>query len=140
MTKAEKSNLLVNILSDQMEHYRLLYKLLKREKACLLYLDMDNVIEMTKEKDTLLLKLRLLEKEKKKLISQCPHDDIAVSKIWDSSSKLNSLIQDIKQLSTANSLLVRRSLDYINNIFHFLNRMGIDFNVKDSGTFLTKQV
>jgi len=140
MTKAENSDLLVNILSDQMEHYRLLYELLKREKACLLYLNMDNVIEIIKEKDTLLLKLKLLEKEKKRLINKCSHDDIAVSKIWDTSSKLNSLIQDIKQLSTANSLLVRRSLDYINNIFHFLNRMGIDFNVKDSGTFLTKQV
>ena len=140
----EKNTLLANILNDLMKYYTLLYKLLKKEKINLLNLDVDNIIEITKEKDTLLLKLRLLEDEKKRLINKFFNDEIAANKILeckknsimsDTFLKLSSLIQDIKKLSAVNRNLISRSLDYINNISHFFNKTGINFNVKDSSTF-----
>jgi flagellar biosynthesis/type III secretory pathway chaperone len=131
-----------------MKYYTLLYELLKREKIHLLNLDMDSIIEITKEKDTLLLKLRLLEDERKRLISKFVKDEIAINNILEYKKnsfmsdiflKLTSLIQDIKKLSGVNRILISRSLDYINNISHFFDKTGINFNVKDSSTF-TKEV
>lgn len=140
----EKNILLVNILNDLIKYYTLLYELLKKEKIYILNIDVDRIIEITKEKDTLLLKLRLLEDEKKRLISKLVKDEIAINKILeckknrfisDSFLKLTSLIQDIKKLSAVNRILISRSLGYINNISNFFNKAGINFNVKDSGTF-----
>jgi len=144
----EKNILLINILNELMKYYTLLYELLKREKIHLLNLDMDSIIEITKEKDTLLLKLRLLEDERKRLISKFVKDEIAINNILEYKKnsfmsdiflKLTSLIQDIKKLSGVNRILISRSLDYINNISHFFDKTGINFNVKDSSTF-TKEV
>ena len=127
-----------------MKYYILLYELLKREKAYLLNLDVDSIIEITKEKDTLLLKLRLLEDERKRLISKFLKDEIAINNILeykknifmsDTLLKLSSLIQDIKKLSAVNRILISQSLDYINNTSHFFNKTGINFNLKDSSTF-----
>ena len=140
----ENNILLVNVLNDLTKYYTLLYELLKREKAYLLNFDVDSIIEITKEKDTLLLKLRLLEDERKKIISKFFKNEIAVNNILehkknsfmsDTLLKITSLIQDIKKLSAMNRILISQSLDYINNTSHFFNKTGINFNVKDSSTF-----
>jgi flagellar biosynthesis/type III secretory pathway chaperone len=55
------------LLREQLEGYKALMELLKRERECLVDLNQKGVEELSKEKDTLTLKLRLLEEERVRL-------------------------------------------------------------------------
>ncbi len=58
------------VLFEQVQGCRLLLELLQREKICLVNLQMDGIEALTKEKDILVLKLRLLEEERMRLIDR----------------------------------------------------------------------
>jgi hypothetical protein len=53
-----------SILIEQIKSYRVLLELLQRERECLINLDAHEVENLSKEKDTTLLRLRLLEEER----------------------------------------------------------------------------
>jgi flagellar biosynthesis/type III secretory pathway chaperone len=55
------------LLREQLEGYKALMELLKRERECLVNLNQRGIEELSKEKDTLTLKLRLLEEERIRL-------------------------------------------------------------------------
>jgi hypothetical protein len=50
-----------SILVEQIDGYRSLLDLLQRERECLLNLDANGVESISKEKDTMIMRLRLVE-------------------------------------------------------------------------------
>ena len=57
-----------NILGEQIQACRQMLELLQKEKVCLMDLKMDGVEAVIKEKDILVLKLRLLEEERIRIL------------------------------------------------------------------------
>ncbi|MCI4626327.1 MAG: flagellar protein FlgN [Candidatus Magnetoovum sp. WYHC-5] len=58
------------ILKGQVEGYRGLLELLKEERQCLIDFNEEGIHKLAKEKDTLVLKLRLYEEERVRLVKQ----------------------------------------------------------------------
>ncbi|MCJ7833700.1 MAG: flagellar protein FlgN [Deltaproteobacteria bacterium] len=129
------------VLSEQVQGWRLLSELLQREKVCLVNLQMEGIEALTKEKDILVLKLRLLEEERKRIIDifilenfpDISTEGIAPQKIsllklaeltgetifLEMRSKLISLSQGIKELNDLNKIMIDRTLGFLkqNNTF-----------------------
>lgn len=59
---------IVSILQEQINTYNMLLELLKKEKASLVEIDVEKMEEISKEKDTVVMRLRLLEKERVRLM------------------------------------------------------------------------
>lgn len=119
-----------NILNEQVSSYRLLLDLLQREKTCLRDFRPECVEELAKEKDTLVLRLKLLEEERLRLVGKfLPEsslggspEELSLEKLYeltgdsgfrDIRSKLLSLLQSIEELNTFNRMLIERSLHYV---------------------------
>ena len=129
------------VLSEQVQGCRLLSVLLQREKVCLVNLQMEGIEALTKEKDILVLKLRLLEEERKRIIDifilenfpDISTEGIAPQKIsllklaeltgetifLEMRSKLISLSQGLKELNDLNKVMIDRTLGFLkqNNTF-----------------------
>ena len=61
---------IINILKEQIKTYKVLHNLLNKERKCLIDMASEKVEEISKEKDTVLMRLRLLEEERQRLIKQ----------------------------------------------------------------------
>ena len=134
------------ILSEQIEGCRQLLETLQREKFCLMDLHLEGVEAVTKEKDILVLKLKLLEKERERLL-----DSLSQQKAFDlirkdikpeplslqqlalatgdstfseMRSKLISLSQSIKELNDLNKMMIDRTLGYLKKSHPFLEMIG----------------
>ncbi len=130
------------VLVEQVQGCRLLLELLQREKICLIKLQMDEIEALTKEKDILVLKLRLLEEERGRLLdrfifenfSELPDQGPAFQKIsllklaeltgetifQEIRSKLISLSQGIKELNDLNKVMIDRTLGFLKKNNQFL--------------------
>jgi flagellar biosynthesis/type III secretory pathway chaperone len=131
------------ILEEQIEGCRQLLALLQKEKMCLLDLQMEGVEAITKEKDILVLKLRLLEEERIRLldsfilknsrgllakeresqkISLLELAEISGESVFqEMRSKLISLSQSIKELNDFNKMMIDRTLSFLKKNNNFLN-------------------
>jgi flagellar biosynthesis/type III secretory pathway chaperone len=130
------------VLGEQIQGCREMMNLLQREKVCLLDLQMEGLETITKEKDSLVLKLRLLEEERLRLVERLIAEDhqgllpkekdpekITLLKLAEITgetifreirSKLISLSQGIKELNDLNKVMIDRTLNYLrsnNNFF-----------------------
>src|SRR5512135_2041284 len=112
---------ITRILNEQVNGYKLLVELLQKERTCLLDLNAHGVEELSREKDTLVMKLRLLEEERIRLVRKHFSGDVSLRKLWeetgddslmDMRSKLLSLVQSIEELNEFNRLLIGRSLTH----------------------------
>jgi flagellar biosynthesis/type III secretory pathway chaperone len=130
------------VLVEQVKGCRLLLELLQREKICLINLQMDEIEALTKEKDILVLKLRLLEEERGRLLDRfvfenfsiLPDEGPAFQKIsllklaeltgeaifLEIRSKLISLSQGIKELNDLNKVMIDRTLGFLKKNTQFL--------------------
>jgi flagellar biosynthesis/type III secretory pathway chaperone len=130
------------ILSEQIEGCRQLLEILQQEKFCLMDLHLEGVEAVTKEKDIQVLKLRLLEKERERLLDSLRQekafdpkqegkasDSLSLQRLalltGDSSfsemrSKLISLSQSIKELNDLNKIMIDRTLGYLRKNNQFL--------------------
>ncbi|MEO5357729.1 MAG: flagellar protein FlgN [Nitrospirae bacterium YQR-1] len=150
------------VLQGQLQGYRNLFTLMTRERECLVDFNEQAVEELSKEKDTLILKLRLLEDERLRLMkrlsseiySQSPqlkeHStdskkassiDFNLAKLsaltgdeefLEIRSNLRSLLQSLEELNSFNKVLIDRSLSYVKNNLNFLNTLGISKMKKDN--------
>jgi flagellar biosynthesis/type III secretory pathway chaperone len=124
-----------NVLGEEVHGCRQLLEILQREKICLLDLQMEEVEAIVKEKDILVLKLRLLEEERKRLLDRFirgtpfPHSmdqkdgpkptllDLAEitgeNSFKDVRSKLISLSQSINELNDLNRTMIDRTLGFL---------------------------
>lgn len=139
---------ITKILNEQVKSYKLLLNLLQKERASLIDFNAEGVEELSKEKDTLVLKLRLLEEERIRLMKKFFDDEISLQKLSEITGnktfsdirlKLISLVQGIEELNEFNRLLIERSLNYIKTTTHFFGSFGFGYNKAEKGTLLLRE-
>ncbi len=131
----------------------MLFALLQRERDCLIHIDKEKIEEISKEKDTTVMRLRLLEEERIRLTRKVAEDngitrDINLQELemltGDSKfpalrSKLLSLLQSIEEMNKFNGILIDRSLRYIKTNANFFNSFMPDLNPKNKGVIISKE-
>lgn len=139
-----------NILSGQVAVYNAFSGLLRREKECLVNIDPAGIEGLSKEKDTLVLRLKLLEEERIRLVSLFSVEnelpgDINLKKIAEFTKdgdlrklglQLVSLVQGISELNEFNRVLIERSISFVKNSVNFLALLGVGA-VKNSSSGAT---
>jgi flagellar biosynthesis/type III secretory pathway chaperone len=127
------------VLVEQANGYGLLLDLLQRERGCLLSLDAEQVQELSKEKDTLILRLALLEEERVRLVKRYAEEqgitgEVCLSSVAEASRdeefhnlrlRLASMIQSISELNEYNRILAERSLSFARNAVGLLTSLGV---------------
>ncbi len=143
-----------NILIEQIKGYRQLLDMLQREKECLINLDAKGVENISKEKDTIVLTLTLIEDERIRLIEEFSAEnkitgEVGLQRLADETGdetfhivrlQLVSLLQSIEELNAVNRVLIGRSLNFIKNSMTFLGSFGIAMDQLTTGAILSKEV
>jgi flagellar biosynthesis/type III secretory pathway chaperone len=146
-------NAIISILQEQIKTYKEFHDLLKRERACLVKIDSEKVDEISKVKDTVIMKLRLLEEERQRLIKKYAEDngfetDINLDKMGqltgniafhEMRSQLLSLLQGIEEMNRFNSILIDRSLNHIKTTTNFFNLFKKEQSPNSTGVLLSKE-
>ena len=142
-----------SILSEQVAGYRTLIEVLRRERECLIHVDPTGVETLSKEKDTIVLKLRLLEEERIRLVrtyakNLAIDERSALDKLADVTGdnefrqlrlQLISLIQGIMELNDFNRVLIERSSIVIKNALNFLGSLGVNLNAQHKGALCSRE-
>jgi flagellar biosynthesis/type III secretory pathway chaperone len=142
-----------SILTEQVSGYRTLLDLLQRERACLLHFDPRGVETLAKEKDTIVMKLKLLEEERIRLVRAFVEehgiaDKAVFSKLSEIAGddsfqllrlKLISLIQSIMEFNGFNRVLIERSAAVVKNALNFLSSIGVAVKTKHPGTLFSRE-
>ncbi|MDA8172537.1 MAG: flagellar protein FlgN [Nitrospiraceae bacterium] len=127
-----------DILERQVGEYKDLLKLLQKERLRLMELDGEAVEELSKQKDTVVLKLRLLEQERLRLLEKisagfgadgllglrelaAKTGNVAFQALR---GQLICLLQGIAELNEFNRVLVERSLTVVNRSLETLGARG----------------
>jgi hypothetical protein len=143
-----------SILSEQVAGYRTLLEILRRERECLVHIDPAGVETLSKEKDTIVLKLRLLEEERIRLVQAFARnlgidEQSAFEKLAEVTSdgdfrrlrlQLISLLQGIMELNDFNRVLIERSSTVIKNALNFLGSLGVNLQGNSRGALLSREV
>jgi len=117
------------IIDEQISGYKTLRELLQKERECLVSFDSEAIEELSKTKDTLLFRLRLLEEERIRLVDELACGNISLTRLSEITgderfsvmrSTLLSLVQGIEELNEFNRILIDRSLTYIKNSTKFI--------------------
>lgn len=137
---------ITNILNEQLSNYKMLLELLQKERVCLMDMNAECIEELSKSKDTLLLKLRLLEEERRRLMKD--YGDITLQNLAEVTdrtillelrSKLKSLCQSIEELNSLNRMLIERSLCFVKNATMFLDSFGVNINSRNNRTIVSRE-
>lgn len=143
-----------NILIEQINNYRLLLELLQKEKKYLININAKDVEDLSKEKDTTVLKLRLLEEERIRLIDKFSfqnkiNEKVNLQKLYELTGdkdfqtirlQLVSLLQSIKELNTFNMILIDRSLNFVRQSTSFLESFGLYLEHKNKAAIISKEI
>jgi len=144
---------IISILKEQVSSYKILLDLLKVERKSLVDIDADKIEDISKEKDTVVMRLRLLEEERHRLISKFAGDngvgsDITLldlgrltenSLIPELRSQLLSLLQSIEEMNRFNSILIDRSIQHIKTSSSFFNSFVTENTPAHTGVLLSKE-
>jgi hypothetical protein len=142
-----------SILTEQVSAYRALQGLLQRERECLLNFEPLIVEALSKEKDTVVLTLRLLEEERLRLVQVfIKEHGIAEQDAFRKLSELSgddsfqsirtqlvSLLQGIVELNSVNRVLIDRSASIVKNALNFLGSAGIAAPAAHKGALLSRE-
>lgn len=137
---------LKNILNEEIKGYGELIDLLRREKDYLIELNITGIENLSKEKDTLILKLRLFEQERMNLLRELLQDDkdakeMTLQRLYeltgdetlkDMRLKLISMLQSIEELNEFNGILIERSLSFVKSSLAFLKASGIETKFRET--------
>ena len=142
------------ILNEQINGYSSLLEKLQKEKECLINLKVDEIEDLSKEKDIIILKLRLLEEERIRIterfkiennigydlslqiLSEVTGDDF----FYKARLKLISLCQGISELNEFNRILLDRSMNLIKNALNVLGVVGANMPLKNNSSLLSREV
>lgn len=116
-----------SILIDQIRGYRSLMNILQRERTYLLSFNPSGIENLSKEKDNLVIKLRLLEEERIRLIEGFFKEnnidgEMSLNRLYEVTGddafkvirlQFVSLIQAISELNEFNRILIERSLNFL---------------------------
>jgi len=143
------------ILMEQEKCCKALVDLLQKERAYLIDFEVGGIEELTKGKDTLLLRLRLLEEERLRLTAALaagpggPPADVTLRGLAERTGdaelagirlKLVSLAQSIEDLNSFNRHLIDRSLGSIRCATGFFHAFGGPFPERPaSGALVSRE-
>lgn len=144
---------ILNILEEQLRSYRIFHDLLIKERECLVKIDPEMVEEISKEKDTIIMRLRLLEEERQRLVRKFTDENNIdrevnlndLGKITGNSSyqklrsQLLSVLQSIAETNKFNSILIDRSINYMKMTSNFIGTFSNQDMTKTSGVMLSKE-
>jgi len=140
-------------LQEQINAYSDLFNLLKEERACLIDIQPAEIERISKEKDTYVMRLRLLEEERQRLTSDFARlnglsQEISLEDIggftgdpafMDIRSRLLSILQGIEEMNRFNSVLIDRTLQYVRTATGFFNSFGKETRTTSTGVLLSKE-
>jgi hypothetical protein len=143
-----------NILVEQISGYRLLLDLLQKERESVLSFDTNSVETVSKEKDTIIIRLRLTEEERVRLIDKFAAEnnlprDFSLKKLIDATGdeglqilrmQLISLVQSIDELNKFNMVLIGRSLNFVRHSMAFFESMGLDMDHLNRRRAFSKEI
>jgi flagellar biosynthesis/type III secretory pathway chaperone len=144
---------IVSILQEQINTYKMLLELLKKEKACLVDIDVEKIEEISKEKDTVVMRLRLLEEERVRLMRKFEDDNYITNnmnledlakftgdKIFSVlRSEMLSLLKNIEEMNKFNGILIGRSIRHIRTTTSFFNSFTSHHIPQTTGALLSKE-
>jgi flagellar biosynthesis/type III secretory pathway chaperone len=144
---------ILSILKEQISVYKILHELLKRERESLINFDAESVEEISKEKDTVVMRLRLLEEERIRLIERFAENnnlspninlEMMAKLTGDNTfsvlrSEMLSLLQSIDDMNKFNSILIDRSIRYIRTTSNFFNSFTTQHMPRTTGVLLSKE-
>lgn len=142
-----------SILNEQVAGYRALLDVLQQERASLLAFNPLGVETLAKEKDTVVMKLKLLEEERMRLVRvYAAETGTAESDAFrrlaerardDSFQRLRlqliSLLQSITELNAFNRVLIERSAAVVKNALNFLGSCGAAAPAARAGALLSRE-
>jgi len=141
------------ILTEQVVAYRGLLDILQRERESLIRFNTSDVEKLSKEKDTVVLKLRLLEEERIRLVrayasGEAIPEEEAFRKLNETAGddsfqrlrlQLISLLQSITELNGFNRILIERSAGVVKNALNFLSSFGVAAPQSNKGALLSRE-
>lgn len=144
---------ILNILEEQLRSYKIFHDLLIKERECLVKIDPEMVEEISKEKDTVIMRLRLLEEERQRLVRKFVEEnniDGAMNlnelgrltgnhRYSEVRSQLMSVLQSIAELNKFNSILIDRSIHYLKMTSNFIGSFTNHNVTKTSGVMLSRE-
>ena len=144
---------IISILREQINSYKMLFELLKDERKCLVDIDSDRIEHISKKKDTFVMRLRLLEEERQRLLAEFADDNDVDSNITlqelgrltenaqipEMRSQLISLLQSIEEMNRFNSVLIDRSLQQVRTSTGFFNSFLNESTQPNTGVLLSKE-
>ena len=139
---------LAKILNEQVNGYKELLELLQKERQDLIDFNAGSIEELYKGKDVLILRLRLLEEERIRLMKDVGSNTMTLKALAEKTgnsaflelrSKLTSLVQAIEELNSFNRILIDRSLGYLKTNAHFFNIFGMNEGRPQKGMLLSKE-
>jgi len=149
--KTEKA--LINILKEQVHSYEQFLELLKRERKSLINIRPREIEEIAKEKDTMLMRLKLLEEERQRLVSKFKNEykidkEINlqdISKITGNHifrslrSELLSILRTIEEMNRFNNLLIERSINFLRSTTNFFDAFMHKKSYSSTGVLISRE-
>jgi flagellar biosynthesis/type III secretory pathway chaperone len=141
VTMEELLEKLLGVLTGETELYRGLLQLLQEEKKAVVCAELKGLNETGKEKESLILKIRILEEERVKLLKKIaaavgsPSPSLTLNelarsvkepfttRLTECSSTLLALLQSIQELNHTNKALLLHSLELVRGSMTLLNNV-----------------
>lgn len=128
-----------DILRQQVTGYQALKDILQQERICLIELRSSEIEGLSKKKDLTVMRLRLLEEERIKVIEKFRNkikteNELNLMKFYEITgdeeflklrSELLSLIQAVSELNSFNRVLIDRTLNYLRGASFLLDTRGV---------------
>lgn len=132
---------LLSILHQEIALYQELYRLLHDERRVMTELSLEGLYISNNRKETLLLRLKVLERARLDLIDKIAplidlkHGEVTITTLISSVSdpgkgnllscytRLSSLVESIEEINYVNGLLIEKSLSYIKGSISYLNSL-----------------
>jgi len=144
---------LLSILKEQVRSYGQFLELLKRERRSLINIRPREIEEIAKEKDTMLMRLKLLEEERQRLVNKF-RDEYDIEKeinLQDISnitgnhtfhslrSELLSILRTIEEMNRFNNVLIERSINFLRSTTNFFDSFRHKRSYSATGVFISKE-
>ena len=144
---------ILRILREQVNSYKMRLHLLNDKRKSLVEIDTDRIENISKEKDTLVMRLRLQEEERQRLLAEFTRDhdiedEITLvelgkytgnGQIPELRSQLISLLQSIEEMNKFNNVLIDRSLQQVRTSSGFFNSFCNESLPPNKGVLLSKE-
>ena len=141
------------VMSEQISGYRILQSLLQKERVCLVNLNLSQIEDLSKEKDTIIIRLRLLEEERKRLLKnyyleEGVKEEVDIQKLFKESRddsfetlrlQIISLLQGIAELNEFNRILIDRSMNFFKNTINFLDSTGMNMSYQQKTHMISRE-